>query len=128
MVFFTYSQVAFILKFHSKTFFWKKKKKKLKFSRLTEIWCRGTLLYLFFEFIVCFFKIFVLHIFWANLVPKSEVGTEAQCYMLVAFLSFIFSKFFSFIFFGTNFVPKSEVLQINENFVQGYIAISLLRF
>ena len=45
---------------------------------------------------------------------------------------FIFSKLLSFIFFGANLVPKSEVLQTDQNLVQGYInyyaLISMLMF
>ena len=44
-----------------------------KFFKLTKIWYRGRSLYAYFDFNVYFFKIFVIHIFWANLVPKSEV-------------------------------------------------------
>ena len=45
----------------------------LKFSKLTEIWYRGTLLYVCYDFNVYFFKILSIHIFGANLVLKSEV-------------------------------------------------------
>ena len=45
----------------------------LKFFKLSEIWYRGRLLYTYFNFDVYFFKIFVIHIFWTNLVAKSEV-------------------------------------------------------
>ena len=44
-----------------------------KFFKLTKIWYRGRSLYAYFDFNVYFFKIFVIHIFWANLVPKPEV-------------------------------------------------------
>ena len=47
---------------------------KLKLSKLTKIWYRGTLLYPYFEFNIYFFKIFIIHIFWgANLFRKSQV-------------------------------------------------------
>ena len=39
----------------------------LKFSKLTEIWCRGTWLYAYYEFNVCFFKILFIHIFFAQI-------------------------------------------------------------
>ena len=45
----------------------------LKFFKLIEIWYSGRLLYVYFDFDVYFFKIFVIHIFWAILVLKSEV-------------------------------------------------------
>ena len=43
------------------------------FFELTEIWYKGTLLYAYFDFNVYFFKIFVINIFWANLISKPEV-------------------------------------------------------
>ena len=49
------------------------KPQNMKFFKITEIWYRGVLLYAYNDFNAYFFKIFVIHIFWANLVPKSEV-------------------------------------------------------
>ena len=43
-------------------------------------------------------------------------------------LMLIFSKYLSSIFLGANLVSKLEVLQINRNMVQGYIATWLLRY
>ena len=57
-------------KFFPFIFFWAN---LAKFFNFTEISYRGTLLYTYYDFNVCFFKIFVIHIFWVNLVPKSEV-------------------------------------------------------
>ena len=45
----------------------------LYFFKLTEILERSTLLYAYYILNVYFFKIILIHIFWANLVPKSEV-------------------------------------------------------
>ena len=45
----------------------------LEFFKLTETSYKGTLLYAYYHFNVDFFKIFVNHIFWANLVPKSDI-------------------------------------------------------
>ena len=45
----------------------------LKFSKLTEIWYRDTLLCAYYDFNVYCFKIIFIHIFWANLVLKSNV-------------------------------------------------------
>ena len=64
----SYSQVACILCFLGKIW-----SQKLKFSKLTEIWYIHTLLYPYFEFNFNFLNFFFTHIFWANLVPKSEV-------------------------------------------------------
>ena len=61
-----------------------------------------------------------------------EFGTGVHCHMLIRILMFIFSKLLSFIFFWANLVPKSEVLQTDQNLVQGYInyytLISVLMF
>ena len=59
-----------------------------------------------------------------------KVGTGVHCYILISNLMFIFLTFLSFIFFKTNLVRKSEVLQINCNFVHGYIVmlITILMF
>ena len=57
-----------------------------------------------------------------------KVGTGVHCYIFISNLMFIFPKFLSLIFFWANLVRKSEVLQINWNSVQGYIAICLLQF
>ena len=59
---------------------------------------------------------------------RLKFGAGVHCYMLITILLFIFSKCSSFILFWANFVPKCEILQINWNLVQGYIAIGLLRF
>ena len=93
----------------------------LKFSKLTEIWYKDTLLYiaLLYDFNVYFFKILFIHLF---------LGKWVHCYMLITTLTFIFSKFFSSICFWANLVPKSEVLQIDRNLVQRQITIFLFRF
>ena len=61
IVFFTYSQVEFVLILHPKVSFGQIWSQKLKFLKLTKIWYGGTLLYLHFEFNVYFSKIFVIH-------------------------------------------------------------------
>ena len=69
------SNLMFIFpKFLSFTFSRQIWSQNLKSSKLTEIWYKSTFLYAHFDFNVCFFKIFVIHIFWANFVPKSEVS------------------------------------------------------
>ena len=45
----------------------------LAFFKLTEILCRGALLYAYYNFNVYFSRIFVSHVFWTNSVPKFEV-------------------------------------------------------
>ena len=60
-------------KFWSLMFFWEIWSRDPDSSKLTEILLRGRLIYAYFNFDIYFFKIFVIYIFWANLVSKSEV-------------------------------------------------------
>ena len=60
-------------KFLSFMYFLQMRSQTMKFSKLTEIWYRGILLYVYYDFNVYFFKIFAIHIYWANLVPKYKV-------------------------------------------------------
>ena len=69
----SYSQVRFALILHAIVFLGQIWSHKLKFSKLTEMWYRHTLLYPYFEFNVLFSKFLTFIFFWANLVPKSEV-------------------------------------------------------
>ena len=62
-----YSQVVLVLILHPKVFFGQ----NLKFSKLTEIWYRGTLLYAHYDFNIYFSKVFVTYVFCANLVSWS---------------------------------------------------------
>ena len=109
----------------------------LKFSKLAEIWYRGTLLYPYYNFNIYFFKKFFIHIFLSKFGPKMlsfsnwlKFVTEVDYYMVISSLLFIFSKFLSFILSLVKFGPrtKSEVLQIDWYVVQGCIAICLLEF
>ena len=54
-------------------FFWQIWCENRKFLKLTEISQRGTLLDAYYDLNVYFFKIFIIHNFWANLVRKFEV-------------------------------------------------------
>ena len=68
------STLMFIFsKLFSFIFLGKISSQNLTFVRLTEIWYRGRLPYGYFDFNVYFFNILFIHIFGANLVPKSEV-------------------------------------------------------
>ena len=77
-----------------------------KFSRLTEIWCRGTLLYAYYDFNVYFFKIFVSHMFLSKF--SLIIWSSPNClkfgagvfhyYMVITALMFIFSKVLSYSF------------------------------
>ena len=79
---------------------------------------RGALLYTYYNFNVYFFKILVIHIFWANLVPKYE-GFQIDCelsyrgallYTYYNFNVYFFKILLRHIFWA-NLVP--EVLQID---------------
>ena len=55
-------------------------------------------------------------------------GTEVHYYIIITVLMVIFSKLMSFKFFRVKLIQKSEVIQINRSWVQGCIAICVLRF
>ena len=60
-------------KFLSLIFFGKLWSNNMNFFKLTKISLRGALLYTYYSFNAYFFKILSIHIFLANLVPKSKV-------------------------------------------------------
>ena len=72
----------------------------------------GTLLYPYFEFNVYFFKIFVIHIFWENLVPKFKFSKLIEIWykdtLLNAYYNFnvYFSKIFIIHIMLDKFDPK----------------------
>ena len=78
----SYSHIEFVLMLQTKVFFgqiWSRKlncetkfaqKVIRKFSKLSEIWDKGTLLYADYNFNVYFFKMFVIHIFWDYFGPE----------------------------------------------------------
>ena len=98
---------------HPNVFFGQIWCQKLKFSKLTKIWYSGTLLYPYVKFNVYFSEIFYALIFFlSKFCPKIWISSNWQkfhrgvhCYMLIAALMFIFSKFFHSYFLG-KFVPK----------------------
>ena len=80
---------------------------KLKFSKFTKIWYRGTLLYPYFEFNAYFSKIFVIHIFLGKFGPKIwrssnslKFDTEVHCEIVILNLMLIFPDFCHFHFWG----------------------------
>ena len=77
--------------------------------KLTKISQRVTLLYAYYRFNVYFFKILFIHIFWANLVPYSEVlqiyWNFLKGYITISLLQFwclFFQKFCHSYNFGQN--------------------------
>ena len=87
------SNLIFIFsEFLSFIFFWTNLVQNLKFSKLIEIWYGGTFLYAYHDFKVHFFKSLFIHIFWANLVPKTEVlhinSYLVQGYIAICLLGF----------------------------------------
>ena len=96
----SYSQVEFVLILHPRVLFGQTWSHKLKFSKLTKTWYRGTLLYPHFEFNVYFSKFLSLTFFLGKFGPKIwsspsllKFGTGAHCYIHVTILKFIFPKF-----------------------------------
>ena len=100
-------------KFLSFIFFGQIWSQNLKFSKLTEIWYRGTLLYAYYDFNVYFSKIFVTHLFWANLshnldffkLTKNFVEGNIAIYLLQFYCLFFQSSLHSS-FLG-KFGPKT---------------------
>ena len=126
----------FYLNFCYSHFFGQICSQNFKFSKLSESWYRGTLLYAYNDFNVYFSKIFVTHVFGANLVPWSgflQIDWDfVEGYIANAYFDFnvYFFKIFVIHIFWVNLVPKFEVLQINWNLieVQCYMLITILMF
>ena len=124
----------FVLMRLPKVFFGQIWSQKLRFFKLTEIWYRGTLLYAYYDFNVCFFKILFIYVFLgANLVSISEIlqidWNFVQGYSLYAYYDFDFNFFKTFpihIILG-NLVLKSNVLQTDWKLIEGCIVIRWLR-
>ena len=93
----------------------------MKFSILTEICYRGTLLYANYNFNVYFFKIIFIHIFLGKFGSKIwsssnwlRFHTGVHCYELITTLMFIFSMFLPFIFFGLIWTQNLKVSKLTE--------------
>ena len=103
------------------------------------------MLYHYFKFSVYFSKIFVTHIFWADLVPKSEVlkinwnlvqGYSALCllWFWCLFLQnfchscFIFSNFFSFISFGQIWSQNLKLFKLTDIWYRGRLLYAYFDF
>ena len=124
----------FVLKLNPKVCFGQIWSRKLQFSKLTKICYRGSLLYPFFEFNIEFsHSYFFLASFVQNLKFSKLTEIRYRGTLLYAYYDFniYFPKILLKKFFGNvlgKLAPKSEILQIDWNFVQGYIAIYLLQF
>ena len=118
--------------FHPKVFFGQIWSQKLKFSKLTEIWYKCTLLYPIWNLMFIFSKFLSFIFFWANLVPKSlnqlKFATEVHCYMLVRILTFIFSIFFSFIFLGQIWSRNLKYFKLTEITYRGTLLCAYCNF
>ena len=89
-IFVSNSMLFFLFFFHS-YFLGQICSQNLKFSKLTEIWYKGTLLYVYHDFNIYFCKIVVLHNFLgkfgSSLVPNSlivnsfSVSQYSNCYV-----------------------------------------------
>ena len=87
---------------------------------------RGTLLYAYYNFNIYFFKIFIIHVFFANEVPNHEVlkinWNLVQGYIVICllrFLMFIFSKFLRFIFIGQIWSQNIKFSKLTKIWYQG---------
>ena len=108
----------------------------LMFSKLTEIWCRGTLLYAYYDFNVYFFKHFVIHTILGKFGPKtwcfpswleSSICVHYQYFMLIIVENSNFSKlmelhqismlnFSKYGDFGMKFAPKIWTANFLKNY------------
>ena len=88
-----------------KCFFGQIWSQKLKFSKLTEIWSRHTLLYPCFEFSVNFLKKFFTHIFWGNWSQNLKFCTRVHYYMFITTLTYFCKIFVIHNFFWANLAP-----------------------
>ena len=149
-------------KFLSLTFFGQIWSQNLKFSKLTETWCRGTLLYAYYDFDVYFCKIFsfkltdiwyrgrllyayfdfnvyffkiLSSIFFGEIWSqnlKFAILTEiwyrrTLLYAYYDFNVYFFQIFCQSYFFGHIWSHNLKFFKMT-NFVEGYIAVCLLRF
>ena len=101
------------------------------FSKLLEIWYRGTLLYAYYNSSFYFSKILVTDVFLGNLIPWSRFFqvdwnfVEGQIDICLFNFNVYFFKIFAIYIFWANLVSKSEVLQVNWNLIYGYIGTCL---
>ena len=114
-------------------FFWQIWCENRKFLKLTEISQRGTLLDAYYDLNVYFFKIFIIHNFWANLVRKFEVLQinwnlvyAYYCFMLIMILCSFFSTFFSVMFFRQIWSQNQTFFKLTEICCRGTLLQSSL--
>ena len=122
----SYSRVAFVLILHLKVFFGQIWSQNLKFSKLTKIWYRGTLLYLHFQFNVYFSKIFVTHNFLDKFGLIIWISSNwlkfrggVHCYMFITVLMFIISKLLLFILFGQIWSQNLKSFKLTKIWYKG---------
>ena len=87
-------------------FFWQICSQNLKFSKLTEIWCRGSLLYADHDFNACFFKILFLFIFFGQIRLQNLKFfklTEISCRVTLLYAYYYFNVYF-FKFFAIHII------------------------
>ena len=82
---------------------------------------RGTLLYAYYDFNICFSKIFVTNVFLGRCGPIIWISSkwlkfrrEVHGYMLITVLMFTFPKLFSFIFFGKTCSQNLKFSKLTE--------------
>ena len=101
----------------------------LKFTKLTEILYRGTLLYAYYDFNVYFFKYFVKFgpIIWIS-SNWLKFCRGVHCYMLITVLIFIHSKFFSFILFGQIWSQNLKFFKLTKIWYRGRLLYAYVDF
>ena len=126
----------FFQKFLSLRFFGQIWSQNLKFSKLTEIWYRRTLLYAYYDFDVYFSYFFVSHIFWGrqiwshNLKFMTEIlqrGTLLHAYYDLNV--YFFQKFCQSYFLGKIWSQNLKFSKLTEIWYSGtllYVITTLM--
>ena len=107
----------------------------LMFSKLTEIWCRCTLLHVYCDFNVYFPKNFVTHAFLAKFGSIVWISSNwlkfhggVHCYKPITILKFIFSKFSSDTFFGQIWSQHLKFSKLTEISYRGTLRHAYYNF
>ena len=128
-------------KFSQSYFFAQIWSQNLKFSKLTEIWCKGTLLYVYYDFNVYFFKSFVSQIILGKFSHKIwfcpnwlefSICVHYQYYMLIIIESSNFSKFSCSKYYNqiTNFIFIFSIFfrSVLRNYINNIICFKNLTY
>ena len=127
--------MGFFAKLLSLMFFGQIWSHNLDFFKLPKIFYRVVHCYMLITVLMFIFSKFFSFIFFGQICSQNLKFFKLtenwyRGRFLYAYFDFniYFLKIFIIFIFWANLVPKPEVLQINWNLVQVYLAISLLRF